>query len=256
MKRYNVVLLTNSHKERHNTSKGLFKESHKNFLLCRQNHRDKQLNSRASCTGFKLAAFDAGAVWTLGSRHLHAGVICHFALIVSLRPGCNVSIKIMSIEKSFLVFTFKLQHAFTGSAVFHVKWSVLMQTRSLGIQRGSTLVTEGLWWVGGGVVRKKNEDGRGMDERGGRGALIERLWLAVFSGTPGPPSCSNRGCRVWRCSQGEVNAAESSLHPALPSSSSFHPSVSLTTRPHFPCPSKKKSIWLCKVQLGPRGSAG
>lgn len=29
--------------------------------------------------------------------------------------------------------------------------------------------------LGGGVVRKKNEDGRGMDERGGRGALIERL---------------------------------------------------------------------------------
>lgn len=233
-----------------NKYEGLLNESNKNFLLYRQNW-DKQFNSRASCTGFKLATFGTGAVWTLGSHHLHAGVICHSALIVSLRPGRNVSIKIMSIEKSFLVFTFKLQHAFTGSAVFHVKWSVLMQTRSLGIQRGSTLVMEGLCWVGG-----RDEDGRGMDERGGRGALIERLWLAVFSRTPGPPSCSNRGCRVWRCSQGEVSAAESSLHPALPSSSSIHPSVSLTTQPHFPCPSKKKSIWLCKVQLGPRGSAG
>lgn len=62
MKRYNVVLLTNSHTEHHNTSKGLLKESNKNFLLCRQNHGDKQFNSRASCTGFKLAAFDTGAV--------------------------------------------------------------------------------------------------------------------------------------------------------------------------------------------------
>lgn len=30
------------------------------------------------------------------------------------------------------------------------------------------------------------------------------------------------------------------------------PSFALTIQPHFSCPSKK-SIWLCKVQLGPRG---
>lgn len=70
------------------------------------------------------------------------GVICHFALIVSLQLGRNVSIKIMSIEKSFLVFTFKLQHAFTRSAVFHVEWPVLMRTQSLGIQTGSGSVRE------------------------------------------------------------------------------------------------------------------
>lgn len=54
--------------------------------------------------------------------------------------GHNVSIKIMSMEKSFLVFTFKLQHAFMRSAVFHVEWPVLMQTQSLGIQTGSSSV--------------------------------------------------------------------------------------------------------------------
>lgn len=53
-------------------------------------------------------------------------------------PGHNVPIKIMSIEKSFLVFTFKLQHAFMRSAVFHAEWPVLMQTQSLGIQAGSS----------------------------------------------------------------------------------------------------------------------
>lgn len=30
-------------------------------------------------------------------------------------------------------------------------------------------------------------------------------------------------------------------------------SFALAIQPHFPCPSKKKSIWLCKVQLGPQG---
>lgn len=59
------------------------------------------------------------------------GPFCSFALIISLWPGHYVSIKIMSIEKSFLVFTFK--YAFMRSAVFHVEWPVLMQTQSLGI---------------------------------------------------------------------------------------------------------------------------
>lgn len=88
----------------------------------------------------------------------------HFTLIVSLWAGHNVSINTMSIEKSFLVFTFKLQHAFMRSAVFHVEWPILMQTQSLGIQQRESHEKE---W--------ENEEERGM-EGGKRRAEIE-LWL-------------------------------------------------------------------------------
>lgn len=74
---------------------------------------------------------------TLGQQHQYARTVCHYALTVSLWPGHNVPIKMMSIEKTFLVFTFKLQHAFMRSAAFHAEWLVLMQTQSLGIQAGS-----------------------------------------------------------------------------------------------------------------------
>ena len=128
-------------------------------------------------------------VWTLCYQHQYARAVCHFALIVSLRPGHNVSIKITSIEKSFLVFTSELQHAFMRSAVFHVEWPVLMQTQSLGIQTGSS----SLKGKSGERVSKggRERDG-GRKEKIEGGALIEKLWLAVFSGAPGPPSCSNR----------------------------------------------------------------
>lgn len=48
-----------------------------------------------------------------------------------------------------------------------------------------------------GKVRGKSEkmrkgEGWREEEKRGRRALIERLWLAVFSGAPGPLSCSNR----------------------------------------------------------------
>lgn len=188
--------------------------------------RDKQFNSRASCPGFKLATFGTRAVWTLGSRHLHAGVICHFALIVSLRPGRNVSIKIMSIEKSFLVFTFKLQHAFTGSAVFHVKWSVLMQTRSLGIQRGYTLVTEGLCWGG-----EKKKWGRERDGWEGRKGSVD--WKTVISSF----QRDTRATELFQqgLSRLEVQSRRSQRCRELPPSCSplllFHPSLRLSHHP-------------------------
>lgn len=119
--------------------------------------------SKASCPQ-RIQTSSSGAPAT------STRVICHFALIVSLEQRRNVSIKISSIEKGFLVFTFKLQHAFKRSAVFHVKWSILTPTRSLGIQRRSTLVG------GGGRVRERKK--RRMDEerwQEGRGALIEGL---------------------------------------------------------------------------------
>lgn len=153
----------------------------------------------------------------------------------------------MSIEKSFLVFTFKLQHAFTRSAVFHVEWPVLMQTQSLGIQTGSSSGrgSQGKEW--------ENEEGRGMEgetRRRGRGALIERLWLAVFSGTPGPPSCSNRvvASRGAVKEKSVLYKAPSISPPPLPSIPQLLSPPSHT----FPAP-PKKSIWLCKVQLGPGG---
>lgn len=118
-----------------------------------------------SIAGFKPAVFViTREAWTLCYHHQYARAVCHFALIVSLRPGHNVSIKILSIEKSFLVFTSILQHAFMRSAVFHVEWPVLMQTQSLGIQTGSSSVKE----KSGERVRKggRERDGGRKEKRG------------------------------------------------------------------------------------------
>lgn len=66
-----------------------------------------------------------------------------------------------------------------------------------------------------------------------------------------------RGCRVSRCSQGEVSALERSLNFSTQPPPRPPPSISQSLSPPghtFPAPpKKKKSIWLCKVQLGPRG---
>lgn len=100
-------------------------------------------HARIQTSSLVIARDDAPFMLTPGYQHQHGRAICHFALIVSLQPGHNVSIKSLSIEKSFLVFSFKLQHAFMRSAVFHVEWPVLMQTQSLGIQAGSTSARRG-----------------------------------------------------------------------------------------------------------------
>lgn len=156
--RFTLILHT---QELHNTSQDFLRTVSFSLLCGRNwglNYLFKGILSFTACAGFKLAALvTSKTVWTLGYHYPCATVACHFALIVSLRPGHNVSIKIMSIEKSFLVFTFKLQHAFTRSAVFHVEWPILMQTQSLGIQTGPSYVrgSQGKEW--------ENEEGRGME---------------------------------------------------------------------------------------------
>lgn len=82
----------------------------------------------------------------------------HFALIVSVRPGHNVSIKITSIEEK--LFSFHLQiTSCLRSAVVHLERPVLMQIESLDIQAGSSSV---------GARSERMEGGR-------RGVAEERL---------------------------------------------------------------------------------
>lgn len=51
--------------------------------------------------GFKLAVLLAHKTMSHVYELLARTIDTHFALIVSLRPGHNVSIKIVSIEKAF-----------------------------------------------------------------------------------------------------------------------------------------------------------
>lgn len=88
-------------------------------------------------------------------------------------------------------------------------------------------------WKSKERVRKwGTESDWGGDRMRWRGALIERLWLAVFSRPPGPVTCSDRAVS----SRGAVKEKSATRISPLPS---LHSTVSLATQPHFSCPSYK-----------------
>lgn len=102
-------------------------------------------------------------------------------------------------------------------------------------------------WKAKERVRKWGDKMREREREKG-GALIERLWLAVFSRPSGPVTWLQRGCCFSRCSQGEVCALERFLHHRRPHL--FIPQFLSPPSHTFYAP-PTKSIWLCKVQHGP-----
>lgn len=148
----------------------------------------------------------------------------------------------MSIEKSFLVFTFKLQHAFMRSAVFNVEWpTVPWYSDQVHLAE----------WKSKERVRKWGTETNWVETQDGRGRSVD--WKTVisrcFSSIRASDLFQQAWC-FWRCSQGEVRALESSHDFSASATLFLHSTVSLATLPHFYAPSTK-SIWLCKVQHGP-----
>lgn len=56
--------------------------------------------------------FSSQEPFNLCHHHQYARPVCHFAVIVSLQPGCNISIKSMSFEKKLFSFHLRITTCF------------------------------------------------------------------------------------------------------------------------------------------------